>query len=257
MKPMPFRVAAAAAALLTIAAVARAAPIAVPSACATSDEFTTPDEPLNRLGAAIAAGGPLNILAVGSATTVGESSSSSQASAPGTSFPYRMADALRMALPNVQIRLTVRGGRGLTTEALLPMLIEALKGQKYQLVLWQTGTVEAVRGLRPDTMQAALQEGADAVQEAGADLVLIDSQFSRFLRANADLDPYETVMQQIATIPGVVLFHRFGVMREWMHEGRIDLEKTPKAEREKAIALLNTCLGVTLARFVLNGATEK
>jgi acyl-CoA thioesterase-1 len=256
MTPMSFR-AAVAAALLAIAAAARAAPVAVPPACATSDEFVTPDEPLNHLGTALTAAGPIEVLAVGSATMVGESSSSSQAGAPGTSFPYRMADALRTALPDMQIRLTVRGGRGLTADAMLPMLLQALKGQKYQLVLWQTGTVEAVRGLRPDNMQTALQEGADAVQEAGADLVLIDSQFSRFLRANADLDPYQTVLQQIATMPGVVLFHRFDIMRDWMHEGRIDLEKTPRAEREKAISLLNTCLGVTLARFVLNGATEK
>src|SRR6185437_16505667 len=191
MIPMPSRVAAAAAVLLAIAAIARAAPVVVPPDCAVSDEFTAPDEPLNHLGAAIAAGGPVNILAIGSATTVGESSSSSQAGAPGTSFPHRMADALRTALPNAPIRLTVRGGRGLTAEDMLPMLRQALNGQKYQLVLWQTGTVEAVRGLRPDSMQSALQEGIDAVQEAGADLVLIDSQFSRFLRANADLDPYQ------------------------------------------------------------------
>jgi hypothetical protein len=256
MTPMPFR-AAAAAALLAIAVAARAAPVTAPPACATADEFVTPDEPLSRLGAAIAAAGPLNILAVGSATMVGESSTASQPGAPGTSFPYRMADALRAALPGARVGLTVRGGRGLTAEAMLPLLLQALQAQKYQLVLWQTGTVEAVRGLRPDSMQAALQEGADAVQAAGADLVLIDSQFSRFLRANADLDPYQTVLQQIATIPGVVLFHRFDIMREWMHEGRIDLERTPKAERGKAIALLNTCLGVTLARFVLNGAAEK
>ena len=56
-------------------------------------------------------------------------------------------------------------------------------------MLWQTGTVEAVQGLRPDVLRGVLQDGADAAEDAHADLVLIDPQFSRFLRANADLEP--------------------------------------------------------------------
>lgn len=231
--------------------------IAVPPECAAPDEFTAPDEPLDHVAAALAAGGPLNVLAIGSATTVGEASSTAHGTPPGGSFPYRMADALRSALSNIPVQLTVHGGRGLTAEDMLPMLQAGLKDGKYQLVLWQTGTVEAVRGLRPEAMQAALQEGVETVHNAGADLVVIDSQFSRFLRANANLEPYETVLDQAATMPGVVLFHRFEVMRSWAHEGHIDLEKTPKAGREKAIGQLNTCLGITLARFVLNGAAEK
>ena len=244
-------------AVVALNGVARAQPIAVPQACAASEEFSTPDEPLIAVAAAIAAGGPLNVLAIGSASTVGEASATVHRTTQGGSFPYRMADALRAALPHVAVRLTVLGGRGLTAEAMLPLLQQALKDQKYQLVLWQTGTVEAVRGLRPDAMQAALQDGAEWAQQAGADLLLIDSQFSRFLRANADVDPYESVLQQVATMPDVVLFRRFDLMQEWAHEGRIDLERSSKNGRATAIALLNTCLGATLARFVLNGAAMK
>ena len=86
------------------------------------------------------------------------------------------------------------------------------------------------------------------------DLVLIDPQFSRFLRANTDLDPYENVMQQVATMPGVALFHRFDLMRVWANDGRIDLERTPKADRDKVLEELNVCLGKVLARFVLSAA---
>jgi hypothetical protein len=92
------------------------------------------------------------------------------------------------------------------------------------------------------------------VRDGGGDLVLIDPQFSRFLRANTDLDPYDGVMQQVATMPGVALFHRFELMRTWANDGRIDLERTPKADRDKALDELNACLGKALARFVLSGA---
>ena len=165
-----------------------------------------------------------------------------------------MVHALHAALPSVDFRLTVRGGRGMTAEDMLPLLEAALKQQHFPLVLWQTGTVEAVRGLQPSGMLDVLHTGAEQVRAAGGDLVLIDPQFSRFLRANTDLDPYENVMQQVATMPGVVLFRRFDLMRGWANDGRIDLERTPKADRDKALEELNACLGKALARFVLSGA---
>lgn len=144
----------------------------------------------------------------------------------------------------------------MTAEAMLGLIKTELAQHHFDLVMWQTGTVEAVRGLRPDGMRDALQEGIQQVQDAGGDVVLVDSQFSRFLRANTDLDPYENVLQQIATLPGVVLFRRFDLMRGWAGEGRIDLERVRKPDREKAVALLNTCLGETLAALVLDGASQ-
>ena len=224
--------------------------------CDAPEEFTTAGAPLGQLATAIAAGGPVAVLAIGSATTVGSVSSATglpTSAAPGATFPWHMTRALEAALPGVKFTLTVRGGRGMTGEQMLPLLADALKEQHYPLVLWQTGTVEAVRGLRPDGMLDVLHTGAEQIRDAGGDLVLIDPQFSRFLRANTDLDPYEGVLQQVATMPGVALFHRFDVMRAWANDGRIDLEHAQKADRDKALDELNECLGKTLARFVLSG----
>ena len=224
--------------------------------CGAPAEFATTDAPLGQFASAIAAGGPVAVLAVGSATTVGSVSSSSglpTTAPPGTSFPWLMVRALEAALPKVTFTLTVRGGRGMTAEDMLPLIEAALKEQHFPLVLWQTGTVEAVRGLRPDGVLDVLHAGAERIREAGGDLVLIDPQFSRFLRANTDLDPYEGILQQVATMPGAALFHRFDLMRAWANDGRIDLEHTPKADRDKALGELNRCLGKVLAQFVLSG----
>jgi len=81
-----------------------------PSACAASEEFTTPEAQLDRMAAAIASGGPVNILAVGSATTVGDQLGAERNSA----FPFRMVEALHAALPKISFALTLRGGRGMT-----------------------------------------------------------------------------------------------------------------------------------------------
>ena len=195
------------------------------------------------------------MLAVGSATTVGSVNTMglNTSGTQGASYPWHMTRALEAALPGVKFALTVRGGRGMTAEQMLPLLDEALKHQHYSLVLWQTGTVEAVRGLRPDGLLEVLHTGAELVRDAGGDLVLVDPQFSRFLRANTDLDPYESVLQQVATMPGAAIFHRFDLMRTWANDGRIDLEHTQKADRDKALDELNECLGKALAQFVLSG----
>jgi acyl-CoA thioesterase I len=223
--------------------------------CGAPDEFVSAEEPLAEFAQAVSGGGVVNVLAVGSATTVGSVTAAGlQSAAEGGSFPWQMIRALHAAQPSVKFHLTVRGGRGMTAEDMLPLIDAALKEQHYPLVLWQTGTVEAVRGLQPDGLLDILHTGADHVRDAGGDLVLIDSQFSRFLRANTDLDPYENVMQQVATMPGVVLFRRFDLMRVWANDGRLDLEHTPKSDRDKALDELNGCLGKALARFVLSGA---
>jgi len=193
----------------------------------------------------------VNILAIGSATTVGDQTGAGH----HTAFPYHMIEALHAARPSVAFGLTLRGGRGMTALDMLPLLKAALAAQHYALVLWQTGTVEAVRGQDPDQLQSALQEGIDDALEAGADVVLVDSQFSRFLRANTNLDPYEMTMQEVAVMPGVVLFHRFDLMQSWVEGGGIDLESARHADRAKMMALLHTCLGEAMARFVLTGAT--
>jgi len=220
--------------------------------CPAPTSFTTPDSPLPSVQAAIKAGGPVNILAIGSAATVGDQLGAGH----HTAFPYRMVEALHAALPDVSFGLTLRGGRGMTAQDMLPLMKAALESRHYALVLWQTGTVEAVRGQDPDDLQSALQEGIDDALHAGADVVLVDSQFSRFLRANTNLDPYEMTMQDVAVMPGVVLFHRFDLMQSWVEDGGIDLESADRADRAKMMALLNACLGETLARFVLTGANQ-
>ena len=51
-------------------------------------------------------------------------------------------------------------------------------------------------------------------------------------------------------MPDVVWFRRYDLMRDWVGDGQIDLEHTPKAERRTAVELLHACLGAHLATLV-------
>jgi hypothetical protein len=230
-------------------------------ACDLPPDLIVPADPLTHVAATLATKGRLDILALGSGSTVGDSSGAGGGpamayKAPRASFPYRMVETLRTMRPSDRFELTVEGGRDMTAEAMLPILQRELAAHHYDLVLWQTGTVEAVHGLRPERLREVLRAGVDALANAQADLVLIDPQFSRFMRANVDVSPYETVLQQMTGNPGVTLFHRFDLTQLWSGSGQVDLERASREQRDGTVALLNTCLGEALARYVLAGAAQ-
>ncbi len=251
------------------------------SATTLTDPCQAPDDTagvvaaLPKVALALRSGAVLDVLAVGSATMFGLDASLSPAAvasqaggngntqspaqlitgtASGRAFPLQMAKALQSAVPGLAVNVTVRGGRSLLATDMLGLMRTELVAHHYDLVVWQTGTVEAVRNVPPGEFGQTLSDGAEAVVAAGANLVLVDPQFSRFLQTNSNLEPYEQGLQQVAAMPGVVLFRRYDLMRGWANESQIDLERTPRSDRQKVIETLHACLGRHLARLVLDSA---
>jgi acyl-CoA thioesterase I len=238
--------------LLGVPSAPRAANLVNEPHCQMPPDMVRSDEPLRYLADAIRKGGDVDILAVGSASTAGRDLAS-----PDNAFPYQMILALEQTMPGVKFHLTVRGERGLTAEGMLPLILDALQTQHFPLVLWQTGTVEAVRGLPPEELAQTVERGAQAVGAQGGTLVLVDAQFSRFLKANSDVDAYEAALKQVAAaLPGVILFHRYDLTRDWTTEEQLDLEHIAKSDRRTALDALHVCLGQALARVVLNGVAQ-
>ncbi len=243
--------------------------------CQAPDETAGAVAALPKVAMALRSGAVLEVLAVGSATMFGPDASlipgtvTSQAlgndstklsaklftgPASDRAFPLQMAKALQIAVPGLGVNVTVRGGRSLLATDMLSLIQTELAAHHYDLVVWQTGTVEAVRNVPPGEFGQTLSDGAEIVTAAGANLVLVDPQFSRFLQTNSNLEPYEQGLQQVAAMPGVVLFRRYDLMRGWVNESQIDLERTPRSDRQRVIETLHACLGKHLARLVLDSA---
>jgi hypothetical protein len=225
--------------------------LAATANCPTPVEFTTASTPLASLAAAVAVHQKLHILAVGSATM------RPPGRAPaGTGFARRMTDALSAAWPGAEISIEVEGRKGITAAEQLALIRSALAQGGYQLVIWQTGTVDALRKTAPEQFAATLAEGAALAASAGADLVLVDQQFSRMLEESADLAPYQQALRATATGPGRLLFRRYDLMREWVNTGVIDLERASPTTRLSLAESLHRCLGHALATLVINGVAR-
>jgi hypothetical protein len=142
----------------------------------------------------------------------------------------------------------------MTAWDMLPALRSALAAKPYTLVMWLTGTVDAVDSTPPDDFYEALAEGAAAAVDSGADLILVGPQYSRFLEENANLQPYDAALRATGALPGVALFPRFDLMKDWASQGSFDLERTAKADRPAMAAQLQACLGRELAHMVVQDA---
>jgi hypothetical protein len=242
------------------------------SPCDAPASITEDLTPLPHVAADLKPNSTLSVLTIGSATVFSPTESLQPGTVTGqalgltgvkkgelpppnaAAFPLQMAHALEASIPGLTVNVTVRGGRGMLATEMLDILHNELSTAHYDLVIWQTGTVEAVRNVPLGAFFQTLSDGAAAVAAEGGDLVLVDPQYSRFLHANADVDSYAQALQQTAAQPGVALFHRFDLMRYWSSTGQIDLERTAKAMRIATVEQLHACLGQALARFVTASA---
>jgi acyl-CoA thioesterase I len=185
-----------------------------PIACNAPVELTRFDRPLLQTARRLASGEPLSIVAIGSSSTAGAGASS-----PDASYPSRLAVELTNRLPTAEITVLNRGVNGEETDDMMARFASGVYPAHPQLVLWQVGTNSVLRDRPLAPHSAELQEGIDELKATGADVVLIDPQYSPKV-----LDKPETadMVDQIAMIAkekNVDLFRRFAQMRDW-HEAQ-------------------------------------
>lgn len=206
--------------------------------------------PLPGVAAAVARGN-LRIMVVGSASTQGGGTSGPQAT-----WPQRFARVLSARLQNVTVDVQTFGGRGMAAGDQSRLLADQGPGVRPHLVIWQLGTVEAARGLSADEMADVVKTTAARIRLARGertDVVLMDPQFSRFLRSNADVDLYRDRLRMAGAAAGAQLFSRWDIMRNWSETERLDLERAPREFRVRIADELHDCLARALVEFVLDG----
>ncbi|WP_137124847.1 hypothetical protein [Roseomonas sp. HF4] len=193
--------------------------------------------------------GRLHILAVGSASITSPGVSGAEAT-----WSARLRAIIDSRRPGLDIRVMVRGGRGQTAADQWATIEAALREGRPDLVIWQAGATEAVRGLPVDELEDTLTEGLRRLHARGIDVVVMDLQFSRFLRANADIEPYRRALRISAAAGEAALFPRYALMHAWADAGTVDLERTPRADRTRAVDRLNDCLAQAMADFLRSGS---
>ncbi len=230
--------------LLSLALLALAGPAwaEMPGACQVAEQLIERDFPLPRVMRALAAK-QLDILVVGAGSS----------QLPGlngvkNAYPARLQSALSERFPGVVVKVTTDVSPRRTADQMVKTLIPALVAAKPALMIWQTGTVDAMQSIDTDQFKAALDHGISIARSAGADVILINAQYSPRTESMIALGTYAEIMRWVALQQEVPIFDRFSIMKLWADLGTFDLYSATKkldiAER------VHDCIGRLLADLV-------
>jgi hypothetical protein len=216
-----------------------------PQSCDVPDYLLTTDSALPKVADAVKGRHPLDILVVGSR-------SSTINTGDGSAYPGRLQAMLRDKLPSITVNVSVELQVKKTAEEVAATLVKLVEAKRPTLVIWQTGTVDAMRSIDPDDFRTAVDEGVVAVQNAGADVVLMNLQYSPRTETMISVPPYLDNMRVVAQQHDIPLFDRFAIMRQWNDSGDFDLFSTSHGiELAKRV---HDCLGRALSKFVVDAA---
>lgn len=219
---------------------------AVPDCRASAETHIEHNFPLPKVAAAIAKKN-LSILVVGAGSSL-------LPGAEGTknAYPMRLQSALQQKLSGVDVKIATDVKPKRTAKEMMKAMAAALAASKPALVVWQTGTVDAMQGVEPDQFSQALDKGIGIARGAGADVIFINPQYSPRTESMIALGTYAENMRWVALQQDVPLFDRFSIMKLWSDNGTFDLNSATKkldmAER------VHDCIGRLVADLVIESA---
>ncbi|MBI3705226.1 MAG: SGNH/GDSL hydrolase family protein [Rhizobiales bacterium] len=189
----------------------------------------------------------LNILVLGAGSSLLRGATGAH-----EAYPTRLQRALAQQLPGVEVNVATDVKPKRTAAEMVQALPAAIAAVKPNLVVWQTGTADAIQAIDPDQFSQALDRGINISRAASADVVFINPQYSPRTESMIALGTYAENMRWVAVQQEVPLFDRFSVMKLWADLGTFDLysatKKLDMAER------VHDCIGRLLADLVIEAA---
>lgn len=217
-----------------------------PAECRVAEHLAETSFPLPQVAHAIAAK-KLAILVIGAG--------SSRLPGPGgakAAYPARLQAVLAEKLPGVAVTVATDVNTRRTAAQMVGAMPADFAATKPALLVWQTGTVDAMEGVDQDQFAEALDKGINIARAAGADVVLINAQYSPRTESMIALGSYSENLRWVAVQKEVPLFDRFAIMKLWADLGTFDFysatKKLDMAER------VHDCIGRLLSDLVVQAA---
>jgi len=215
-------------------------------ACAVVAPLLSTEIPLPRVAASLKER-RLEVAVVGTGSSI-------LAGTGGTdiAYPARLQIALVQRLPGTQVKVSSYAKPRQTSAEMAQSFGKILSGFKPALVIWQGGTVDAMRGVDPDDFRAALEQGVGALQSGGADVILMNMQYSPRTESMIAIHSYADNMRWVAQSREIPLFDRFAIMKQWSELGIFNFFAA--TSNVETAARVHECIGKLLADLILEGA---
>jgi acyl-CoA thioesterase-1 len=183
-------------------------------ACLAANRGLSLGMPLLRTAARLKSGGLLKVVAVGSSSTTGLWVLSAAAT-----YPEVMRRELERLRPDVQFEVVNSGRVGDTIIRTLSRFPGDVLSHGPDLVVWQLGTNDLVWGGKVDGVKDKVIDGVRALKSNGADVVLMDLQYTPRVLASFDHPAMQAIIAEVARAERVGLFSRFDLMRRSLEAG--------------------------------------
>lgn len=241
-----------AAALVLVSGLAAAivAPAAANICDAPSDE-TFIAFGLPRLATKLKAREPVTIMVVGTGSSLDYGTEPA-----GRAYPARLLTELRKLRPVPPVTVLNRSVRQETAAMIVKRLDREITTGNPDLVIWQTGSTDAVKRVGVTEFGEALDTGIDMIHRRDVDLLFITPQFMPQAAAVSQFDDYVEYMEQIAQSRRVPLLNRFDIMRYWSESGAIPMDPTGKEEKLKLLDTVQACVAEQLARAIVSAVAD-
>ncbi|WP_043351678.1 GDSL-type esterase/lipase family protein [Methylobacterium sp. B1] len=164
----------------------------------------------------IAIGAPLKIVAFGSSSTQGIGASS-----PANAYPARLQIDLRKKLHGIDVAVINRGIGGEHVDDMLARLDRDVIAAEPQLVIWQTGSNDPLRGVSVEHFREATVSAIRRIREAGIDVVLMEPQWCPKLEATPGASRFRDAVRSIGDDLDVPVIRRADLMHGWVREGKL------------------------------------
>jgi lysophospholipase L1-like esterase len=188
----------------------------------------------------------LVVAAIGSSSTQGMG-----ASGPEAAWPARFEADLKRRLPDLAIEVHNRAKARDSAEQMVKRLRADVLALRPDLVIWETGTADAVRSVEIDQFSGHLEDGIAQIAAAKAETVLVTPQYARDTVRLIAFQPYIDAMNRAGLRRDVLVFPRYEAMRHWIESGAMKLENVPRADMTRTADALYDCLGRQIARVVV------
>jgi hypothetical protein len=213
--------------------------------CAVPSDLLFSDSQLKRVFGAVTKQRKLTVAVVGTG-----SSALAGPDGPGSAYPARLEAALNQRLSGVAVKVVTLLRTRQTGEDLARGMDKLLVDEKPDLVIWQTGTIDSMRRVDLDNFKLALEDGVDRLHKGGADVILMNMQYSPRTESMISVGPYADTMRVVSQQRAVPLFDRVGIMHHWSDIGAFDLYA---AGKDNVLAhRVHDCIGRAIASLVID-----
>lgn len=206
---------------------------------------------LPRLATKLKAREPVTIMVVGTGSSLDYGTEPA-----GRAYPARLLTELRKLRPVPPVTVLNRSVRQETAAMIVKRLDREITTGNPDLVIWQTGSTDAVKRVGVTEFGEALDTGIDMIHRRDIDLLFITPQFMPQAAAVSQFDDYVEYMEQIAQSRRVPLLNRFDIMRYWSESGAIPMDPTGKEEKLKLLDTVQACVAEQLARAIVSAVAD-